>query len=124
VKIVEQQLLHSLRETPFETDCSISVAVLASLQLATAEQQRVWLHRHREPRDGKQWHCIGGRWVYTARPEVEEPRKPDAPLFPRPHQQKQKSAKSVPAPTPPRVARMVVKPVVPLHSADSTLSSR
>jgi hypothetical protein len=81
LKIVEQQLLHSLRETPFETDYSVSAAVLVLLRLTTAAQQREWLARERAPRDGRDWHCIEGRWIYTEQPASEEPPRDRHPLF-------------------------------------------
>lgn len=124
LKIVEQQLLHSLRETPVETDCSISVALLRLLQLVTADDQRAWLDRHRAPQEGKSWRCIEERWVYTALPvEEEEPRRPDAPLFPRAILPQRKSAPPAPAAPAPKAARMVVKPVRPLPGAGRSSSS-
>lgn len=120
VKIVEQQLLHSLRETPVETDCSISVALLRLLQLATAEDQRAWLDRHRAPQAGKSWHCIAERWVFTAEVEEDEPRRPDALLFPRATLPQPKSPAPATAPAVPKVPRMVVKPLRPLPGAASS----
>jgi hypothetical protein len=117
LKIVEQQLLHSLRETPFETDYSVSVAVLTLLQLATAEQQRRWLQEQREPRAGKAWHRIADCWVFTAQPEVEAPREPSPSLFPRPVLPKSTEAAPGPLRAEPALRRIAVKPVAPLRRA-------
>ena len=68
MNVVEQQLLSALRETPPETDCSVSVKVLESLGFIVAAQQEQWLCRERAPREGKRWYCAGDRWEYCTQP--------------------------------------------------------
>ena len=62
---VEQQLIAALTETPIETDCSVSTAVLSGLGVKGKELQAVWLNSHRAAMEGKRWQNIGERWEYT-----------------------------------------------------------
>jgi hypothetical protein len=69
VKFVEQQLLCALKETPPETECSVSIAILRIIgHHQFAEQQR-WLCEKRAPENGKAWHMSGEHWEYTAHPD-------------------------------------------------------
>jgi hypothetical protein len=103
LNVVEQQLLSALRETPLETDCSVSMQVLEALGHITPTQQEQWLSKHRTPRDGKRWFAAGDRWEYcTPAPEPER-----API-------------AVPRPAAPRAAvlgSILVKPLTPLKRA-------
>jgi len=101
VVVIEQQLLSALRETPLETDCTVSVEVLKSLGHRTPDHQLVWLMTHRPATNGKRWHCTGGHWEYCeALPESQERL---APPFP-----------ARPAPTAIGLRAIVVKPLLPL----------
>ena len=68
---VEQQLIAALVETPVETDCSVSMAVLNGLGLKGKELQAVWLNSHRAAMEGKCWQNFGERWEYTT--QLPEP---------------------------------------------------
>ena len=105
LNVVEQQLLSALRETPPETDCSVSVKVLESLGFIAVSQQEQWLCRERAPREGKRWYRSGDRWEYCVQPPEEGER----------------DVKSLGLPSPLRAATsqvsprsIVVKPLAPL----------
>lgn len=103
--VIEQQLLSALRETPLETDCSVSVEVLKSLGHRSPDMQHSWLAAHRPAANGKQWYCTGQHWEYCQQPPETADRK--EPL-------------SVPLPTRSAPAAIgtraiVVKPLVPLR---------
>ena len=78
MNVVEQQLLSALRETPIETDCSVSFGVLETLGYTTRHQQEQWLNRHRSPRDGKLWHATEEHWEYCCQPQAIERDPPPA----------------------------------------------
>jgi hypothetical protein len=101
LNVVEQQLLSALRETPTETDCSVSMHVLEALGHVSRFQQEQWLIRHRMPRQGKTWYPSDEHWEYRA--EVAEVAAPPvhAPL----------RAVSQPANA---LRAIVVKPLAPL----------
>jgi hypothetical protein len=73
VKFIEQQLVAALTETPHETECSLSVAILRGIGLEGTTTQAAWLERHRPARDGKRWHCVGDGWEYSATPVPHVP---------------------------------------------------
>lgn len=106
LNVVEQQLLFALRETPPETDCSVSARVLESLGHATPAEQEKWLTLHRAPREGKRWFCSGDRWEYCVSPPDEG--RSEVLSSPMP-------ARMVAA-TPVPVRAIVVKPVAPLRT--------
>jgi hypothetical protein len=68
VKFIEQQLVAALTETPHETECSLSVAILRGIGLEGTAIQAAWLERHRPAKEGKSWQCIGDGWEYSATP--------------------------------------------------------
>ena len=112
MKFVEEQLLSALRETPIETDCSVSVKVLEMIGLKTADDQQGWLTKHRAPSAGKGWHLTGERWEFTANPDASVPLQESFPLSPSMSPSRTIHTHS---PIPPRVApSIVVPPVVPL----------
>jgi hypothetical protein len=103
LKIIEQQLLNTLRETPFETDCSVSADVLRILGLLTPDSQRAWLNAQRPLQGVKTWHLHDTHWLYA-----EPPAEPDSP----PSRPPLLSIAVPRAPSPPAVK---VKPVLPLR---------
>jgi hypothetical protein len=76
VTSIEQQLIGALAETPHETDCSISAALLSGLGLKDGKLQANWLNTHRPAHEGKSWHQIENRWVYTVQQAAVETVKP------------------------------------------------
>jgi hypothetical protein len=66
MKFIEQQLVVSLTETPPETECTLSAAVLKGIGLVEQDAQLRWLDKHRPARDGKSWHYVDERWEYAA----------------------------------------------------------
>ena len=66
MKFIEQQLVASLTETPPETECTLSAAVLRGIGVVEHEAQLCWLDKHRPARDGKSWHYVDERWEYAA----------------------------------------------------------
>lgn len=103
LNVVEQQLLAALRETPAETDCSVSTHVLVSLDIVTSAEQEQWLSLHRSPRDGKRWFQVGDRWEYCRVPEVHWTERLAA------------AADSEASQAAARLRAIVVKPVSPLE---------
>ena len=103
MKFLEQQLIATLTEMPAETDCTVSVQVLTELGKVGLEAQKDWLLMHRAAWNERAWHCVGAHWEYTASP----------------HHELEQYAIKVPTaadwknspPTPPRPARIVVKPL-------------
>ena len=53
MKFLEQQLVSVTVDTPQETDCSVSTAVLRGLGLVERAVQARWLAEHRAPKEGK-----------------------------------------------------------------------
>ena len=68
MKFIEQQLVAVLTETPHETECSLSAALLKSIGLSEPLVQGIWLEQHRPAKDGKTWHEIGEHWEYSSKP--------------------------------------------------------
>lgn len=106
LNVVEQQLLFALRETPAETDCSVSARVLESLGHATPAEQEKWLSQHRPSREGKRWFCTGDRWEYCA----SAPDEGRAEVLSSPMPARIVAASPVP------IRAIVVKPLVPLRA--------
>jgi hypothetical protein len=100
MKVIEEQLLVALRETPMETDCRVSTDTLRVLSLLTTEEQFRWLCNRRPPGNGKRWQLSGQHWDFCA-PPTDSP----APAYEPP------SWTSARAPA---VGRIVVKPLPPL----------
>ena len=112
MKFVEEQLLSALRDTPAETDCSVSVKVLEVIGYKDHAEQERWLSQHRAPNGGKAWHMTGERWEYTANPDASVPLQESFPLSPHMPVPRNMHTHS---PIPARVApSIVVPPVVPL----------
>jgi hypothetical protein len=112
VKFVEEQLLSAFRDTPAETDCSVSVKVLEMIGCKEHGQQERWLTQHRAPHEGKAWHMTGERWEYTAHPDVSVSLQESLPLSPHMPAPRPKRSHS---PINPRATpAIVVPPVVPL----------
>ena len=66
MKAVEQQLVSALRDTPAETDCSISMETLRALGLETPGEQARWLALQRPAGGGRDWHFFSGYWDFAA----------------------------------------------------------
>jgi hypothetical protein len=115
VKFIEQQLLSAMAETPPETDCSVSAAVLIQIGLMSRDIQREWLEGHRPARDGKLWHLTGDRWEYAAQASIPIPTETSfalpAPLATRV------------LPSEPRSVSVVVKPLAPIKPLRGTRRS-
>jgi hypothetical protein len=109
VKFIEQQLVAALTETPHETECSLSAALLKSIGLADVTVQAIWLSNHRPAKEGKSWQAIGEHWEYTADPV------PDVPIVPIALPSGM-SWRTSPANAERRLTPIVVKPVPPLAS--------
>lgn len=65
MKFIEEQLANALKETPHETDCSLSTAVMESAGVRGHEAQRNWLEARRPAREGKFWQCDAEHWTYS-----------------------------------------------------------
>lgn len=65
MKFIEEQLANALKETPHETDCSLSTAVMESAGVRGHEAQLNWLEARRPARDGKLWHRDAEHWTYS-----------------------------------------------------------
>jgi hypothetical protein len=83
VKFIEEQLANALKETPHETDCSLSTAVMESAGVHGREAQQHWLELRRPAREGKSWHPGLEHWTYSAAVPVpqESPRSFSLPLL-------------------------------------------
>ena len=68
MKFIEQQLVAALTETPQETECSLSAALLKSIGLPDLHAQAAWLEKHRAAKEGKRWQAMDDRWEYAAEP--------------------------------------------------------
>jgi hypothetical protein len=73
VKFIEQQLLAVIADTPAETDCSVSAAVLVAIGLRDAVAQEAWLEARRPATNRKKWFLTGERWEYALQPSVPIP---------------------------------------------------
>jgi hypothetical protein len=65
VKFIEEQLANALKETPHETDCSLSAAVMESAGVHGPDAQRTWLEARRPAREGKSWYRDAEHWTYS-----------------------------------------------------------
>jgi hypothetical protein len=100
MKFIEEQLVSALRDTPLETDCSVSIKVLEMIGLKTAMEQHDWLAAKHPPRGTRGWRITTEHWEYSL-PEIEPAElRPSCGLPPR------LSAQQRPA-----VSRIVVKPL-------------
>lgn len=72
---LEEQLIAVLLETPHETDCSVSAAVLDGFGFKGEELQAMWLNTRRAASQGKIWQHIDERWEYTMHPVIPEVEK-------------------------------------------------
>jgi hypothetical protein len=109
VKFIEQQLISALAETPHETECCLSTAVLVSIGLAHPQSQLEWLRSQRGEKDGKVWRYSGAHWEYAA--DVPETRETTS--IPAAIRLNWRTVQPVP---PERPTRILVKPVIPLKA--------
>ncbi len=77
--MIQRQLLAMFNETPHETDCSVSVAVLDSMGCRGREAQATWLRENRGAWEGKDWECHGDRWVYATTAIPAQPQRAESP---------------------------------------------
>jgi hypothetical protein len=108
MKFIEHQLQAALAETPIETDCSVSVAVLEMIGHHDRDAQEQWLREHRSPKEGKRWYLTGERWEYSEKPSVPIPSETS---FSVPETSNWRTA---PAMSDRKVTPIVVRPVTPL----------
>ena len=107
MKFIEQQLVVALIETPQETECFLSAALLSSIGLSGESAQATWLERHRPARAGKCWRCVDERWEYAPAP-VQVVALPPRNALSAPNW------RTAPVNTGNRPVRIVVKPLPPL----------
>ena len=106
VKFIEEQLVSVLRDTPLETDCSLSVKAMELADIKGTAAQSVWLNQRRPAVGTRGWHLCNAHWEY-GHPPVEIPVREQLSYAMPP--------RLVSAPAPSMVVpQIVVKPLEPL----------
>jgi hypothetical protein len=74
VKFIEEQLVSILRDTPLETDCSLSVSAMELADIRGMTVQEEWLNERRPAVGARGWHLCNAHWEYGAPPIEVQPR--------------------------------------------------
>ncbi len=99
MKIIEDQLINAFRETPLETDCSVSITALEMAGVKGQLRQLEWLASKRPAAGARQWHLRGEHWHFGVPTDDDTPTAPPTPVEPLPLR-------------PPRtISPIIVKPV-------------
>ncbi|MDO8545112.1 MAG: hypothetical protein Q7S40_32130 [Opitutaceae bacterium] len=72
MKFVEEQLINALRETPPETDCSVSTNAMEMVGVRSRLEQQRWLSSKRPAAGDRSWQLIGEHWHFAPRIEPDE----------------------------------------------------
>jgi len=106
VKYIEEQLVSVLRDTPAETDCSLSVSAMELAGIKGLALQREWLNKRRPPVGNRGWYLSNAHWEYGL-PPVDTPVRGQLSYAMPP--------RLISAPAPNMVVpQIVVKPLAPL----------